>query len=601
MVKRITGPAATPMPPIHGIDRPSPRIYNRCSPFQETVSRMNATRLSISCVSLFSLVGAGLMLSAADSKSDAKSATAAPRETIAKPLSDKEKKRREEKLRKELETPYRKWLSEDVAYIITDEERTAFKRLQTDDEREQFIEQFWLRRDPTPDTVENEFKEEHYRRIQYANDHFASGIPGWKADRGRIYITFGPPDERDEHPSGGTYERPPEEGGGTTTTFPFEQWRYRYIDGIGNDVNIEFVDPTMTGEYRMTMDPSEKDALTYVPGAGLTLMEQMGLASKMDRFNRTDGTHLGTALGGPTAKMNEFDRLDQFTKLQKPPQIKFKDLEAQVNSRITFNVLPMTPRVDYFPVTEASVLTNITLQFNNKDLQFQAKEGVQKAAVNIYGRITTMTRRVVNVFEDTVTVDSPTEMLQAYGQRKSIFQKTIPLQPGTYRLNIVAKDIVGGNMTNYEVALTVPRIDPEKLASSTLVLADLIEKVPTKSIGAGQFVIGDSKVRPRVGDSFKRDEKMGIYLKFYNFEGDEKTHKPAGQVEYEVVKNGSNERIFNFTEELAQIPGASASQVTIEKLLPLKDLAPGQYTIRIKVTDKNRNQILTPSAQFTVT
>jgi len=562
---------------------------------------MKATRLSISCISLFSLACAGIILSAADQKSDAKSATAAPRETIAKPLTEKEKKKREEKLRKELETPYKKWLNEDVAYIITDEERTAFKRLQTDDEREQFIEQFWLRRDPTPDTVENEFKEEHYRRIQYANDHFASGIPGWKADRGRIYITFGPPDERDEHPSGGTYERPPEEGGGTTTVYPFETWRYRYIDGIGNDINIEFVDPTMTGEYHMTMDPSEKDALTYVPGAGLTLMEQMGLSDKSARFNNTDGTHLGVPLGGPTAKMNQFDRLDQFTKLQKPPQIKFKDLEAQVNSRITFNILPVTVRVDYFPVTEASVLTNVTLQFENKDLQFQSKEGVQKAVVNVYGRITTMTRRVVNVFEDTVTVDSPTEMLQAYSQRRSIFQKTIPLQPATYRLNIVAKDLVGGNMNNYEVALTVPHIDPDKLASSTLILADLIEKVPTKSIGAGQFVIGDSKVRPRLGDSFKRDEKMGIYLKLYNFEGDEKTHKPVGNVEYEVVKNGSNERIFDFTEELAQIPGASASQVTIEKLLPLKDLAPGQYTIRIKVTDKNRNQILTPSAQFTVT
>ncbi|PWT99151.1 MAG: GWxTD domain-containing protein [Terriglobia bacterium] len=561
---------------------------------------MKAARVAISSISLLGLTCAGIVIWAADEKPSTKPA-AAPRETIARPISEKEKKRREEKLRKELETPYKKWLNEDVTYIITDEERKAFARLQNDEEREQFIENFWLRRDPTPDTVENEFKEEHYRRIQYANDHFASGIPGWKADRGRIYIAFGPPDERDEHPSGGTYERPPEEGGGTTTVYPFETWRYRYIDGIGNDVNIEFVDPTMTGEYHMTMDPSEKDALTYVPGAGLTLMEQMGLANKTDRFNRTDGTHLGTPLGGPTAKMNQFDRLDQFVRLQKPPEIKFKDLEAQVNSRITFNILPMTQRVDYFPVTEASVLTNITLQFNNKDLQFQAKDGVQKATVNIYGRITTITRRVVNVFEDTVTIDAPTEMLQAYSQRKSIFQKTIPLQPGTYRLNIVAKDIVGGNLTNYEQALNVPHLDGDKLAASSLVLADLIEKVPTKSIGAGQFVIGDSKVRPRVGDAFKRDEKVGIYLKIYNFDGDEKTHKPVGEVEYELVKSGSNDRVFNFTEELGKIPGASASQVTIEKLLPLKDLAPGQYTIRIKVTDKNRNQVLTPSAQFTVT
>src|SRR6266446_1731569 len=291
----------------------------------------------------------------------------------------------------------RKWLDEDVAYIISNEERSAFKALKTDEEREQFIEQFWLRRDPTPDTVENEFKEEHYRRIAYANERYASGIPGWKSDRGRIYITFGPPDEIESHPSGGSYERPAEEGGGTTSTYPFEQWRYRWIEGIGTDIIIEFVDPTMSGEYRMTMDPSEKDALLMVPNAGLTLMEQMGLASKTDRFNRTDGTRLGQAFGGTPSRMNEFERLEQFAKLQKPPVIKFKDLEAAVNSVIKFNILPLQVHADFFPLTESSVLTNITVQFENKDLQFQAKEGVQKAVVNLYGRITTMTRRTAEI------------------------------------------------------------------------------------------------------------------------------------------------------------------------------------------------------------
>jgi hypothetical protein len=200
-----------------------------------------------------------------------------------------------------------------------------------------------------------------------------------------------------------------------------------------------------------------------------------------------------------------------------------------------------------------------------------------------------------------VTVDSPNDMLQQYAQRRSIYQKTIPLPPNTYRLNVVAKDITGGNINNYEMRLDVPRTDPDKLSTSTLVLADMIEKVPTKSIGAGQFVIGDSKVRPRVDETFRRDEKVGIYLKLYNFEGDEKSHKPEGEVHYELVKTGSNDKIFEFTEDLTKIPGASASAVTIEKLLPLKDLAPGQYTIRIKVTDKNRNQVVTPSARFTVT
>ena len=556
---------------------------------------MKASRI-FTCVSL----SIAVCLLSAQQKGDSKKAPA--RETVAKPLSAKEQKKREEKLKKELMTPYRKWMNEDVTYIISDEERATFKRLQTDEEREQFIEQFWLRRDPTPDSVENEFREEHYRRIAYANEHYASGIPGWKTDRGRIYIEYGPADEIDSHPSGGTYERPPEEGGGTTSTFPFETWRYRYIEDIGTDITIEFVDPTMSGEYRMTMDPSEKDALLYVPGAGLTLMEQLGLADKTDRFNRTDGTHLGTPFGGETQKMNQFNRLEQFAKLQKPPAIKFKDLEAAVNSRITYNILPMKVRVDFFPITDASVMTYITVQFDNKDLQFQAKEGVQKAAVEIYGRVTTITRRIaVSPFEETVTVDAPTEMLQAYAQRKSIYQKALPLQPGTYRLNVVCKDKVGGNLNNYETSITVPRSDPEKIGASTLVLADVIESVPARSIGTGPFVIGSWKVRPRVGESFKRDEKLGIFLKLFNFSSDEITRKPSGEVQYELVKNGSNEKVLDFTEDLSDRPDASASQMTIEYFYPLNKLAPGQYTLKMKITDKIKNQVITPTAQFTVT
>jgi GWxTD domain-containing protein len=561
---------------------------------------MRATRLSISCVSF----AIAVCLFAADQQGDNPKTASKDqqRETVAKPLTEKERKRREAKLKKELETPYRKWLNEDVTYIITDEERAAFKKLQTDEEREQFIEQFWLRRDPTPDTIENEYKEEHYRRIAYANEHYASGIPGWKTDRGRIYITFGPADEIESHPSGGTYERPPEEGGGTTSTFPFEQWRYRYIDGIGNDVIIEFVDPTMSGEYHMTMDPSEKDALLYVPGAGLTLMEQLGMSDKTARFNRTDGTHLGVPFGGETESMNEFNRLERFAKLQQAPKIKFTDLEAQVNSRITYNILPLRVRVDYFPVTDASVLTYITVQFDNKDLQFKAKQGVQEAVVNIYGRITTMTRRMaVNPFEDTVTVDAPTEFLQDYAKNRSIYQKTVPLTPGTYRLNVVAQDVVGGNKNNYEVAIQVPRINEDKASTSTLILADMIENVNTRSIGTGMFVVGGKKVRPRVDEIFKREEKLGIYMKVYNLGSDENTHKPVGEVEYSLVKKASNETVASFKESLSELPDASATQITLEKFLNLKGLDPGQYTVKLKITDKAKNQVLTPSADFTVT
>lgn len=537
----------------------------------------------------------------ADKKQSDPGAAVSSSETIAKPMSERERKRKEKALRKELETPYKKWLNEDVVYIITDEERKAFSRLSTDEERQSFVEQFWLRRDPTPDTEENEYKEEHYRRIAYSNEHYASGIPGWKTDRGRIYIMYGPPDEVESHPSGGSYERPIEEGGGETSTYPFEQWRYRYLDGIGSNIIIEFVDPTMSGEYRMTNDPSEKDALLYVPGAGLTMYEQMGMADKTQRFQRTDGTHLGVGNMPLPESMNEFTRLEQFAKLQKPPAVKFKDLEALVSTNIRYNTLPMKVRVDYLKITDSTILTNVTIQFNRKDLQFQAKDDISKATVNIFARITSISRRPINTFENVVAVEVPSELLAKAQDGVSVYQKSIPLAPGMYRLNVVAKDIVGGNTTNYEVALNVPHYDDDRLASSSLILADTIEKLPTRSIGQGQFVIGDSKVRPRLDETFKRDEHLGIYAQFYNFEPDEKTNKPNGSIEYEITKTGSNEKILEFSEDLNAIPGSSAQQVTVEKLLPLKSLAPGQYQLKMKVTDRVRNQVLTPQATFTVT
>ena len=537
---------------------------------------------------------------AADDK-DNKKASQQKKETVAKPMTDRQKRAAENRLRKELNSPYDKWLDEDVRWIISDEERSTFKRLSTDDEKQAFIEQFWLRRDPTPDTEENEFKEEHYRRIAWANDRFASGVPGWKTDRGQMYIKFGPPDENDSHTSGGPGPRDIEEGGGQTTFFPYERWRYRYLECCGSDITIEFVDTSLTNEYHMTMDPSEKDALQRVPGAGLTLYEQLGLANKADRFTRMDGNSLGTGSQPLPASMNEFTRLEQFSNLQKAPAIKFKDLEALVQSTIKYNLLPMKVQMAYFPLTSSLVTTNLTIQFERKDLQYKQKDGVAEGSVNIYAKIETLTRRqVVHPIEEVVTIPPvPAEMLQQATQGSAIYQKQLSLVPGVYRLTIAAKDVVGGNTTTYEQRIDVPRFEDDQLAMSTLVLADQIEKLPVNSIGTGQFVIGASKVRPRVNTRFRRDEKVGIYLQVYNFELDALTHKPDGEVQYEVVKNGTNEPVLDFTENLTQLTGGAA-QMVIQKLLPLQNFAPGDYTLKIKVMDKKRNQTLTPTTTFTV-
>ena len=509
----------------------------------------------------------------------------------------KEQKKKMGKALKELDKQYKEWLNEDVVYIISPDERTAFLQLDTNEEREQFIEQFWLRRSSNPDLPDNDFKEEHYRRIAYANEHYASGIPGWKTDRGRIYIIWGPADEVDSHPTGGTYDRPMEEGGGSTSTYPWEKWRYRYLEGLGNNVELEFVDPSGSGEYHLTMDPSEKDALLHVPGAGLSLMESMGMASKADRFTRSDGTNLPTTLGGEPASMNEFNRLELYAKIQQAPPVKFKDLESLVTSRVVRDQVHFSWRTDFLKVTNDTVLVPVTVQIPNTQLSFQAKDGVHSATLNIFGRVSTLTGRVVQTFEDSVSRDFPDSLFQKSLKLQSIYQKAVPLRPGLYRLDLVIKDVQSGNVGVVNTRLAVHQYEDAKLDSSSLILADQIEHVPAKQIGAGQFVLGSSKVRPRLEADFTTADKLGIYMQVYNLKPDDTTHKSSATFQYTVKKG--EQQILQFKETSADMKQAG-DQITIERLLPLTTLAPGKYTLEINATDTLTNQTITRTAEFTV-
>src|SRR6201993_3946005 len=305
---------------------------------------------------------------------------------LDRPLSDKDKFKQQKELKQELKGPYKRWLDEDVRWIITDQEMKAFKNLSNDEERESFIENFWLRRNPNPDSPENEFREEHYRRIAYANEHFAAGKPGWKTDRGHIYIAFGKPDSIDSHPSGGSYQRPMEEGGGETSTFPFEVWHYRYLEGVGDNLDLEFVDTCQCGDYHFTIDRGEKDALQHVPGMGLTQWEQMGQAKKADRF-KGGFENLGTGPLGQGQQSKQFDRIELAAKVFAPPPIKFKDLEAFVSEHkvISGPIFPFDVRTDFIKVTENTVLVPITIQIKSRDITFVTKDNVSRGVVNILG------------------------------------------------------------------------------------------------------------------------------------------------------------------------------------------------------------------------
>jgi GWxTD domain-containing protein len=526
---------------------------------------------------------------------------------LKRPVTEKDKKKNAKALKQELSKPYKKWLDEDVVYIITDEERAAFKQLSNDEERDNFIEAFWQRRDPTPDTEENEFKEEHYQRIAYANEHFAAGVPGWKTDRGRIYIVFGKADEVESHPSGGTYERPMDEGGGETSTYPFEQWRYRYIEGIGQEVIIEFVDTCMCGEYHMTMDRSEKDALLMTPNAGLTMWEQMGMASKAQRFSGGGLERLGVGPQSSMLESKQFDRLEQFFKLQQAPKIKFTDLTEEVNSKVILNPMPFDVRSDYVKVTGDTVLVPITIQMRNRDITFANKDGVQRGTVNIYAKLSTLTNKIVQTFEDTVQVDVPAELLPRTAENASVYWKALPLRPGRYKLYIAVKDVNGDRKGIYSRSIMVPEYTEDKLATSSLIVADQMEPVPTKAIGSGSFVIGTMKVRPRVAPAdgkpalFKRDkdQKLNFWMQVYNLGVDEKTHKPSATIEYDITNVQTNKQVIQKVESTDTM-GNVGDQVTLQKSIVSANLQPGIYKIHIKVNDNISKQTVDPSAVFAV-
>ena len=521
-------------------------------------------------------------------------------------LSDSQERARKKAVTGELKGQYKTWLGEDVRWIITPEEEKAFKALSNDEERDQFIEQFWQRRNPNPDSPDNEFRDEHYARIAYANEHFAAGKPGWLTDRGHIYIAYGKPDSIDSHPSGGEYERPVEEGGGSTSTFPFEVWHYRYLASVGDNIDIEFVDTCQCGEYHATIDRSEKDALKHTPGAGLTQYEETGQAQKKDRFNG-GLEQLGT---GPLSSQNqskEFDRLDTFSKLFAPPPIKYADLDSFLADAKVLNGSPFLfdVRTDYVKLTNDAVMVPITLQIREGDITYKTQDGDSKGVVNILGRVSNITGHIVQSFEDTVTVETPSELLTREKDNVKVYWKALPLPPGRYKVEIAIKD---GNNTSHvgtwKRSVDVPKFDDDRLASSSLILASEMNRVPTKDVGAGNFVIGNTHVVPRVPPTistpvtFHQAQNLNFWMQVYNL-GIGEDKKNDATIEYQVLDTATNKQVL-MAEETAAKLNPNADQLTLEKTMPLASLAPGRYQVVIKVNDGVSKQQIAESAAFDV-
>jgi GWxTD domain-containing protein len=492
------------------------------------------------------------------------------------------------KIKQEPAKAFKEWI-EDVEPIIRPEELKAWNKLQTDEEREQFIGEFWRLRDPDPDTEENEYREGYYERVEYANEHFSSGIAGVKTDRGRIYLRFGKPDEVESHPAGGTYNREPSEGGGSTSTYPFERWWYRHLPGR-SDVPIEFVDPTSTGEYRIARNPFEKEALLHVPGAGATL----------DGISQADRVAAANGFGNPfssQAKDGQFEWMDRIRFVSESPAVNFDRLRGTGISGpvLDTDLLNSAVQISYFKQSDDRVIVAFTVQTDNRDLVFRDNGGIQSARLNISGRITTLADRRVGFFEDVVTTTATTTELVEAKERKSAYQKAVPLVPGRYRVDLLVRDLESGAASLQHLGFEVPRFGVN-LTSSSLILASVLEQA-ADTPASRQFVIGDKKVIPNLTGVYHRGAPIGVYMQIYNAGIDQTTLRPSVDVEYALIKDGRE-----VGKQIEDWRGTSTTgdRLTLARLIDSRGLAPGDYAIEVRAHDRVSGTELVQKAKFTI-
>ncbi len=497
---------------------------------------------------------------------------------------------------------YRKWLEEDVVYIITAEERDVFLKLQTDAEKDRFIEEFWRRRDTDPSHSANEFKEEHYRRIQYANEHFTAGLPGWKTDRGKVYIKFGPPDDIQDYPAGSTYVRAGHEGGGTTLVNPYQVWRYNYIEGIGSNIEIEFVDPQGGNLYRFARDAQEKDMLLFHP-LGYTLAEQLVGGDKTERIvtrQLGDVDEDSDNLSGYTTRSRDMplERLRLYRDIEAPPPIKFNDLKKVVTTRIQYAALPVTLAETVFRLDRDRAQVLVSVSVPDQDLTFESAGTTNRgrATVDLYGMVSTVGNLLVYEFEDSLVRERAAEEPT---RGKSVMSKTLFLPAGRYKLSVVVRDVGSGKLGTLEQALVVPS-QPAGLAPSGVLLAHRISEAGTE--GTGTALMGGrytALVNPdRI---FPRGAILNFYLEVYGFAVDQSTGQPALNVDVRVLQDGKPVGgLEALLKDSRFRPDLSADRMALLGRIPTAGLAPGEYRLEIDFEDRIQSSRTTAATSFRI-
>jgi GWxTD domain-containing protein len=456
------------------------------------------------------------------------------------------------------------WLEEDVAYIITDAERGAFLTLNSNEEREQFIEQFWLRRDPTPNTPENEFKEEHYRRIAYANENFGTNVPGWRTDRGRVYVIWGEPDSRSTPPCPNP-NRTPQEGAGFEDCFPSESWHYNYLTGFGNNIDLDFVDPSGSGDYKLSVDPETKDGVTNIPEANHS------------RTPPEEGE------GSVQLVVRGFVA----------PPTRFKTLSALVSARIVRHQIPINYRFDFLRGTGFTTLCSLSVEIPLRDLDPKDENSAQSGGVELFARISLPNDRVVETLEDFIPKPSGGSAGLDPEHNALHYQRTIPLPPGDYHVDIAVMEVSTGKVATARSWLKVPSFGNNSLSTSPLILTDEPELAQMHS----PSTFGAYRLEPFVNLEFPLYWEIDVFLQVYGLKADNSSGRVSARVSYRIMQN--EKQVWSVDDGLDPA-GRMNEQETFQHKFPLTFLKPGTYTLVAEITDFVAHETISQSAEFKV-
>lgn len=477
------------------------------------------------------------------------------------------------------------WSREDAWYIITPEERSAYKMLRNDEERDNFIEVFWRRRDPTPDTIANEFKDEHYRRIVYANQLFSGHVVGWKTDRGRLYIMFGPPDSIDFSTLGAFSLREP------YSSVPVEVWHYNYLEGIGLNVVFGFADKCGCDDPHLQLGGPDPEPLKQ-QFADLAVNNPLTDLSKTAAKEQNANTH----------QQGIYEVVGPI----KSPEVRFKNLEEVVTSKIRSNLLPFQAMTRAVRATEFSDWIDLTLQFQKKNLALKQLDGKLSTNLHLFARFITVTGRVAATVEEQINDVADTDEAQSATDGLLQFSRGVPLPGGRYRLDVAVEDVGADKIGTWSAGIVVPNFYADQFGISPLILADQIDtpKVHVYPI-SGELYIADTRIHPIVPASpgmsavFHQGQPLGLFFQVYNLSQEKNPQKSDRFIGYKMVDADTGKTVVDLKEPTDKL-GEGGEQITVRKFLSTASIPKGEYSLCVTVGDRVSQRTASSTARVQI-